>query len=367
MSLRIGIVGTGQTIGVASDHLAGIQAVPEWELTAVYDIEPEHARLWVEKHELSPEIICSSLDALLERVDAVTICTDNASHGTIARQAFERQLPVFCEKPLSINFKESRRLADDAREAGVVHYMGMQYRYHPYAQLIKETIEAGELGDIFSYRHKLGGGRIGNPNVGLEWRMKKETSGAGSIADFGIHQVDLVQFFLNAHCGEIAEVQADVGTYVTSRQLDESGYGTVTNDDLSVIVIRMENGALVTLNNSRLLPQDGDGLEIVGTKSAISMDVHGHVFMRSRNADGSWAEENEELKIEDRHQFSGLARGKQYHEFYEAIQFNAPYELSFDYAAQAAKVIDAGIRSSEERRNVLLSEVDAPQKRKEYE
>jgi predicted dehydrogenase len=358
MNLRIGIVGTGRTIGVASDHLHGIQANSEWDLTAVFDIAPENAKRWVEQHNLASTLICSSLEELLDKVDAVVICTDNLSHGTIAREAFKRKLPVLCEKPLSVNYYESKKLVEEAEAAGVVNYMGMQYRYHPYAQLIKEKISSGELGDIFSYRHKLGGGRIGNPNVGLEWRMKKETSGAGAVADFGIHQVDLIHFFLHETCGEITSVQAELATFIDARSSEGSSRAPVTNDDLAVVIARLKNGAMITLNNSRLLPQDGDGLEIVGTKAALTMDMHGWIFLRKKNADGSWSGKREELEIEERHKFPGLARGKQYKEFYEAVKNNQPHELSFAYAAQAARVIETAVLSSQEGRRVSVSEIE---------
>ncbi|NMH75339.1 Gfo/Idh/MocA family oxidoreductase [Bacillus sp. RO2] len=355
MKLRIGIVGTGQTIGVATDHLKGIQAVPQWDLTAVFDINKENARSWVERNALSSEIICQSLDSLLGKVDAIAICTDNLSHGAIAREAIKRKLHVLCEKPLSINYYESKLLADEAEQAGIIHYMGMQYRYHPYAQLIKELIQGGKLGDIFSYRHKLGGSRIGNPNVGLEWRMKKEHSGPGSVADFGIHQVDLIQFFLSDVCGEIQDVQAALGTFITSRHTEE-GKQAVTNDDLASVILRMENGAICTLNNSRLLPQEGDGLEIVGTKGAVSMNKDGEVYFRSRTENGAWADELVHMTIQEKHVFPGLARGKQYAEFYDAIVHDKPHELSFAYGAKAAKVIDAAVLSSEKGIRVPLLE-----------
>lgn len=357
MSLRIGIVGTGRTIGIASDHLKGIQAVPNWDLTAIYDINHDNAKRWLEKNELSPTIFCSSLEELLGKVDAVTICTDNLSHGLIVREAFKKKLPVLCEKPLSINYLESSKLANEAEDAGVVNYMGMQYRYHPYAQLIKEFIQSGELGEVFSYRHKLGGARIGNPNVGLEWRMRKETSGPGAVADFGIHQVDLIHYFLHEVCGEIITVQAELATFIPNRSKSDSTEGLVTNDDIGVVIARLENGAVVTLNNSRLIPQEGDGLQIVGTKSSISMDEFGQIFLRRRNEDGSWSKELEQLEVQEKHQFNGMARGKQYLEFYEAIKFEKPYELSFAYAAKAARIIEAAVLSSSEGRKINILEI----------
>ncbi|MBM7618201.1 putative dehydrogenase [Bacillus tianshenii] len=356
MGLRIGIIGTGQTIGVATDHLKGIQAVAEWELTAIYDIKYENAKRWTERNNLSESIICSSLEEVFEKVDAITICTDNLSHGIIAREAMKRKVHVLCEKPLSIDYHESRILSEEAKNAGIVNYMGMQYRYHPYAQLIKEIIEDGRLGEIFSYRHKLGGWRIGNPNVGMEWRMNKETSGPGAVADFGIHQVDLIHFFLQEACGPIQEVQAELATYIPYRKADE-GKGVVTNDDLAAVILKLQNGAICTLNNSRLLPPEGDGLEIVGTKGAVSMNQQGEVFFRNRTEDGSWAAEAERVDFQGKHKFSGLARGKQYKEFFEAIAFGKEHELSFAYGAAMARVIDAAVLSSEQGRRVKISEI----------
>ncbi|WP_417899033.1 Gfo/Idh/MocA family oxidoreductase [Bacillus haimaensis] len=356
MGLRIGIIGTGQTIGVATDHLKGIQAVSEWELTAIYDIKYENAKQWTERNNLTEGIICSSLEEVFEKVDAITICTDNLSHGIIAREAMKRKVPVLCEKPLSIDYYESKILAEEAEKVGIVNYMGMQYRYHPYAQLIKEIIEEGKLGEVFSYRHKLGGWRIGNPNVGLEWRMKKETSGPGAVADFGIHQVDLIHFFLHEACGAVQEVQAELGTFIPYRKGDK-GQGMVSNDDLAAVILKLQNGAICTLNNSRLLPPEGDGIEIVGTKGAVSMNQQGEVFFRNRTEDGSWAAEAVLMEFQEKHKFPGLARGKQYQEFYEAIANGKEHELSFAYGAAMARVIDAAVLSSEQGRRVKISEI----------
>lgn len=152
------------------------------------------------------------------------------------------------------------------------------------------------------------------------------------------------------------DVQATLGTFIDKRH-SEDGQETVTNDDLSAVVLRLENGAICTLNNSRLLPQEGDGLEIVGTKGAISMNQEGEVFFRSRAEHGGWANEKVKVSFEERHQFPGLARGKQYAEFHGAIANRENHDLSFAYGAKAAKVIDAAVLSDAEGRRVQLSEI----------
>lgn len=355
MVKRLGIIGTGKSIGVSNDHLKGIRAVPGWELTSIYDLHRDHAEHFAEKNGLSSKVIRSSLDDLLSLVDAVTICTDNKSHAELVREALKRGLPVQCEKPLSRNYAESLALAKEAQEAGVVHYMSMQYRYHPYAQIIKGLI--GELGEVYYYRQKLGGARIANPGIGLEWRMQKELSGPGALIDFGVHELDLLHYFLAETCGDITEVQAELVTAIKERdKLDGSGRSQVTNDDMGAIIGRLENGGLVTLNSSRVVPDDGNGLEIVGTRGAIWMDGRGDVYFRGKKPNGAW-DQAALVPAEAKHMFPGLARGKQYAEFLDIIENGTSYELDFFYGAQIVRVIDAAVRSSEEGRKVSISEI----------
>lgn len=358
MKKTIGIVGTGRTIGIANDHLAGIQSVANWRLTAVFDLFRENSESFVKRHNLSDSLICSSLKELLERVEAVVICTDNGSHAEIAKAAFAENVHVLCEKPLSTNYKAAKELAVIAEKSGLVHYMGMQYRYHPYAQLIKEAIDSKEIGDLVFYRHRIGGWRIGSKEVGLEWRMQKEASGAGAVADFGVHQIDLLYYFFQKQAGSFQHIQSELGTYIDLRKkIGEAGHGLVSNDDVGTIIGKLENGAIVNFTSSRILPPDGHGLEIVGTKASIWMDGMENVYIRKRNDDGQWENEKQSLHPEEHHHFTGAARGKQYEEFLDIIQNQKGNELDFHYGAETLRVIDAAVKSSEEGRRVSIKEI----------
>lgn len=47
--VRVGIVGVGNTIGIAGNHIDGYLRVPEAKITAVYDIIRERAAGYIEK------------------------------------------------------------------------------------------------------------------------------------------------------------------------------------------------------------------------------------------------------------------------------------------------------------------------------
>jgi len=344
---KIGVVGTGKTVGIADDHLNGIQAnKKEWILEAIYDLNIENAQEFVERNELNQNIICSTLDDLFSKVDAIAICTNNSSHREIAEYAINRSIPVICEKPLSDTYKEAEMLALKANESNIPNYMGMQYRYHGYAQVIKEILNSKKLGEITFYRHNLGGSRLGNSNIELEWRMKKETSGLGSIADFGIHQLDLIDFFLNDIAGDISEITAQTGTYIKNRTSPAwADDGKVTNDDVGILYGKLENGALFNLCNSRIFPSDGHCLEIIGLKAAIYMDNNHNIFIREKDKDGNWNNYREQKREEDKHSFLGGARGKQYKEFYDIINNDVSYELNFKYGAEKLGLIEKAVKN----------------------
>ena len=87
--VRVGIVGVGNTIGIAGNHIDGYLRVPEAKITAVYDIIRERAAGYIEKFGLEGAKACESYEELLDLVDAVSICTPNASHIELTVQALK--------------------------------------------------------------------------------------------------------------------------------------------------------------------------------------------------------------------------------------------------------------------------------------
>jgi len=52
-------------------------------------------------------------------LDLVDICTPNALHHDQALAALERELPVYCEKPLALNLEQARTMAEAAQRMGL--------------------------------------------------------------------------------------------------------------------------------------------------------------------------------------------------------------------------------------------------------
>ncbi len=83
-----------------------------------------------------------------EKIDAVVIATPDHSHAVISMAAIKKGLGVYCEKPLTHNIAEARKVAEAARATGVVTQMGNQGHSSEGARLICEWIWDGAIGDV---------------------------------------------------------------------------------------------------------------------------------------------------------------------------------------------------------------------------
>jgi predicted dehydrogenase len=134
-----------------------------------------------------------SLDELLDlELDGLVIATPSAMHFEQALAALERGLPVFCQKPLTLDGPTARRVVDAAREADVLLGVDFSYRYTAAAQQMRRVVESGELGEILAADlvfHNAHG-----PDK--PWFYDRRLSGGGCVIDLGIHLVDLALWTL---------------------------------------------------------------------------------------------------------------------------------------------------------------------------
>ncbi len=251
--IKAGIVGTGYTVGIAGNHVNGyLSCAQDCELTALYDIVPGRAAQWAKEKQLDVKI-CESYDELLECVDAVSICTPNYAHVPLVIRALEKGKHILCEKPLSTDAAFCEQAIRYAKCTDRVKMIGFSYRGIPAVRWMKEQIDAGKLGRIHTWRETLGGCRIANPDVKLEWRMQKDLSGTGALADFGCHMLDLCDWTLRGVSGNIQAVQGFVSCTIPERErIFDEGRGAVTNDDNAAFNIKFQSGTIASFVASRL-------------------------------------------------------------------------------------------------------------------
>lgn len=104
--LKVGIIGTGW---ISEAHLHSYEKCPDVELVAAADLIEGKAKAFCEKYG-HPEIRCyrshkEMLDA--EELDAVSVCTYNATHAECSIYALEKGVNVLLEKPMCVTLEEA--------------------------------------------------------------------------------------------------------------------------------------------------------------------------------------------------------------------------------------------------------------------
>jgi len=212
-------------------------------------------------------------------VQVVNIASPNYLHLEMVRAVTAAGKHVFCEKPVGRTPQETAEIEALARNAGVMSFVGFNYRWAPMVQYAKQLIDEGRLGKITHYRGRFFAMYGSNPLGHLTWRFKQEYAGSGVLGDIMSHVVDMAHLLI----GPIERVVSHRHTFIAERPLP-SGQGThfglgkpgdptgpVENEDYVGALVQFANGAQGSFETCRAIfgPKCEMSFEVNGTKGAL--------------------------------------------------------------------------------------------------
>jgi UDP-2-acetamido-3-amino-2,3-dideoxy-glucuronate N-acetyltransferase len=116
------------------------------ELHAICDINEATLNSYA---TLYPDVILTThFDSILKNpsISKIVIATPLSTHYILAKQALLAGKDVFVEKPLCLDERQAKELADLADEKGLILMIGHILQYHPLINLLQEIIKNEELG-----------------------------------------------------------------------------------------------------------------------------------------------------------------------------------------------------------------------------
>lgn len=212
-------------------------------------------------------------------VQVVNIASPNFMHLEMVRAVTAAGKHVFCEKPVGRTPQETAEIEYLARKAGVMSFVGFNYRWAPMVQYAKQLIDEGRLGKITHYRGRFFAMYGSNPLGYLTWRFKQDYAGSGVLGDIMSHVVDMAHLLI----GPIERVVSSRHTFIPERPLP-TGQGThfslgqpddptgpVENEDYVGALVQFTNGAQGSFETCRAIfgPKCEMSFEVNGTKGAI--------------------------------------------------------------------------------------------------
>ena len=299
-------------------------------------------------------------------VHAVSICSPNASHKEQVIAALRAGKHVYCDKPLTVTYRDALEIADAAREAkGVVHQMTFQTRFFPATLRAKELIDAGAIGSVYHFRAAYLHAGYVDPKRPFIWRMDKG-QGGGALVDLGSHVIDLMRHLL----GEFDSVSAIMQTFVPERpdRDDPSRMRRVEVDDLALLTVRMAGGFPGVIEASRFAMGANDELrfEIHGEKGALAfnlMEPNWINFFDNRDPGGHYGGSKGFKRIESCQRFPDLLLPTEKNSigwreghreclrnFLQCVAEGRPASPDLFDGAAVQQVMDAAYRSAQEGR-----------------
>lgn len=188
--LKVGIIGTGW---IAEAHVESYKNMPDVEIVAGADLIPGKAEAFFKRLGIENVQVFESHKEMLNSVelDAVSVCTYNATHAECAIDALNKGVHVMLEKPMCVTTEEAVEIMKAEKKSGKVISIGFQPRFDPNMKKIKQIVESGELGDIY-YIQTGGGRRRGIPTPFGTSFIEKDKATLGALGDIGCYSLDMV-------------------------------------------------------------------------------------------------------------------------------------------------------------------------------
>ncbi|MHC4461793.1 MAG: Gfo/Idh/MocA family protein [Planctomycetota bacterium] len=229
--LNVALIGLGvqcsrlmeAILGKKTDHQKGIEGI---RFKAVCDIFPyrlKHISRQLQrayKHDANPYESYEEMLAKEKDLDAAIIVTPDWMHAPMTIACLKAGVHVYCEKEMSNNLEDAKKMVQTARQTGKLLQIGHQRRSNPRYQvaekLIREHKLLGKVKNINAQwnrsveKHKvplpvnkkiwmdkavLNKHGYSSMDELKNWRWYKKFGG-GPLGDLGSHQIDIFSWFL---------------------------------------------------------------------------------------------------------------------------------------------------------------------------
>ena len=363
--LRTAHIGVG---GMGAGDLGAIASHAQVEVAALCDVDTGRLDAARAKHPQAKtfrdyrEMIAS----LGDTIDAVVVSTPDHTHAPAAMTALLANKPVYCQKPLTHEVFEARRLRQVAEERKLVTQMGIQvHSAAPYRRAV-QMIQSGVIGkvsQVHAWSNKnwgYDGGPLAASDAkptGLDWNLWLGTAaerpftpgayhpgnwrklidfGTGTLGDMGVHIFDTpyAACALTAPRWAKTTCRAPTGVGHPEKNVVEYEFpGTKYTTD--TLVWKWYDGAFAppksdTLSLPEGLTLPGQGSLFVGTEGTMLLAhvADPQLFPKEKFAD---------------YKLPTVENQNHYHQWVDACRGTGTTSASFSYAGPLTEALLLGV------------------------
>jgi myo-inositol 2-dehydrogenase/D-chiro-inositol 1-dehydrogenase len=231
--INVGVIGAGRIGRLHAENL--VKFIPDANVVCVADIMlNDEIEQWAKS--LGIPKVTKDTDDIINNPDiqAVIICSSTKTHVDLIIKAAAAGKDIFCEKPIDTEVKRVNMALEAVEKAGVKFQIGFCRRYDHNFKSVHDIVASGKIGRPHIIKITT---RDAEP-PSLEYAK----GSGGQHMDQMIHDFDMARFLSGS---EVVEVSA-FGNAIINPNLKE-----IDDVDISTVMLKMENGALCMIDNSR--------------------------------------------------------------------------------------------------------------------
>jgi predicted dehydrogenase len=187
--VRICLVGAGRAGEVHGDVY--YFSAPNSEIVSIFDIEKAKAQNLACKYNVNEKYVFDNFEDTLSysEFDAAVITTPTFTHLLYARMSAQKNIHVFCEKPMAITMQDCNEMIAICKKENVILQIGFMRRFDEGFSNAKKMIENGDIGVPLIVK-SVGRG----PGLPGKWAFDIKNSN-GNLAEVNSHDFDSIRWF----------------------------------------------------------------------------------------------------------------------------------------------------------------------------
>ncbi len=196
-------------------------------------------------------------------IDLLYIAVPPAMHHEVATAAFEKNIHVFCEKPLANSLEEAREMAELAAGSDLVNAVHFSFPLEPPVLKLKELLEEGAAGTVERIELFLQFPQWPRAWQQNGWVATREQG--GFLLEVGIHWIHMIQQVF----GRIARLRSEV-SYPADSGLSENK---------AEATLALDSGIPILLSGSAGMPgEERVSMVVHGSKGVVALENWQHLY-----------------------------------------------------------------------------------------
>ncbi|MCX2733063.1 Gfo/Idh/MocA family oxidoreductase [Saccharopolyspora sp. NFXS83] len=338
--MRLGLIGTGRIGTMHARTLLNVDGVTELRIT---DALPERASRLAEDLRAegwAADAADTEDDLYSGGVDAVVITAATHAHAALIHGALDREVPVFCEKPVALDVPGTRGVVEHDEAVRTPLQIGFQRRYDAGYRAARDAIRSGRLGWLHTLRAVTG-------DQGPPPAEYIATSG-GLFRDCSIHDFDVLRWITGREVVSVCARGANRGAAFFAEGDDV---------DTGAALLEFDDGLLATVTATRYNGAGHDvRLEVCGSQDAMFVGNDDRAPLPSAEEGVTWPSAEPYRTFLERFRSAYVA---ELTEFVEVAAGRSPNPCTAAEALEALYVAEACDLSRRTGRPVTIEEVRA--------